>query len=152
ATEQGFPTQEGSQGTGAPTTTLDGPPAASRAMSPPAGMIEMQPANPPPGEITDPRGILSPSPDGPSSLLNSMPSLTGEDRPAPRDEEVQLIQAPGGAPAGDAPDAEGAFVLPADKLTVGQQAVGLTVNVIAPQVVNLRKETKLRIVVRNTGQ
>ncbi len=43
------------------------------------------------------------------------------------------------------------FVLPADRLPLGRQTVGLTVEVVAPQVVNLNQVALLKVVVRNTG-
>ncbi|MDR3637685.1 MAG: hypothetical protein P4L84_28015 [Isosphaeraceae bacterium] len=43
------------------------------------------------------------------------------------------------------------FVLPADQLPLGRQAVGLTVDVVSPQFLNLNQEASLKVVVKNTG-
>src|SRR4051812_28729805 len=57
----------------------------------------------------------------------------------------------GAAPAdGKGVDAE-PFVLPADRLPLGKQSIGLTIDVQAPQVLNLNQSATLKIVVRNTG-
>jgi uncharacterized repeat protein (TIGR01451 family) len=92
--------------------------------------VEVPPAQPgaslPDGETTSP-----PRPDEPA------------ERPK-KDENVELV-GQGGEPA--EPN-----VLPAEGLKAGPQAVGVTVEVQAPSVVNLKKETVLKILVRNHGK
>ncbi|HEV3122500.1 MAG TPA: hypothetical protein VGY53_11385, partial [Isosphaeraceae bacterium] len=82
---------------------------------------------------------------------------------APRDDEAIRVQAPslptttrpaaaepastGGADAGT----ESPYYIAPEKLALGKHTVGLTVEVMAPAVVNLHQETKLKVVVRNGG-
>jgi uncharacterized repeat protein (TIGR01451 family) len=47
--------------------------------------------------------------------------------------------------------AEIPYLLPVENLPLGRQAIGLTVDVQAPPVVNLNQETRLKIVVRNSS-
>jgi len=88
---------------------------------------------------------------------------TGEP-PAPRDPRVVPVdgedsntlppakERPGGPPAGKGPGGEpDAFVLPADRLTPGKHRVQLTVDVQAKDVINIGKESTVRIVVVNEG-
>jgi uncharacterized repeat protein (TIGR01451 family) len=58
--------------------------------------------------------------------------------------------APVGAPA--AVQEGDSFVLPPDRLPLGKQALGLSVDVIAPSVLNINQAATLKIVVKNTGQ
>lgn len=90
------------------------------------------------------------------------------------DAQLRQSQAPAGAPAGErnplppalepggkpgaapapAPgpvDGSEAFVLSADQLPLGRQAVGLSVDVVSPQFLNLNQEASLKIIVKNTG-
>ena len=54
--------------------------------------------------------------------------------------------------AGNVPkEPETPFVVAADKLPLGKQGVGLTVEVIAPQFLNLKQTAALKIVVKNSG-
>lgn len=165
------------QPTGAPTTSPADlpmpaelpaevlPPAAAMPPPPPpeGGPIPAEPAASPPGSLPPVPGL--PAPDG-------SPAPTD----APRDPQFRRSQGP---PLGARPAAKGAerdenplppasgppgqpgagtsaieadpFVLPAERLPMGSQAVGLTVNVIGPKVLNLNQEAALKIVVRNTG-
>ncbi|APW59081.1 DUF11 domain-containing protein [Paludisphaera borealis] len=80
-----------------------------------------------------------------------------------RDDEVERIQAaPGNAPApAAAPDpaaaagaggvVEGGFMQPLDRLPLGKHEVLLSVNVLAPQDMNINKEATVKIVVKNNG-
>jgi uncharacterized repeat protein (TIGR01451 family) len=96
----------------------------------------------------------------------SVPPLPGRVDVAPRDELTVQAQAPGVAPTPGAsnsmppvpgePATQGArpdnpFLLPLEGLPIGRQVVGLTVDVQAPSVVNINQETKLKIVVKNSG-
>jgi uncharacterized repeat protein (TIGR01451 family) len=92
--------------------------------------------------------------------------------PAPLDPAVEQAQAPAastpapaalpadagagaGAPTGGPPalpqEGSPSFVLPAERLPIGRQNVGLTVEVLAPQVMNLGQSASLKVVVRNNG-
>lgn len=88
---------------------------------------------------------------------------------APRDEEVMRIQAPGAggetSPLQGAKDASGrsgpvggvepsggeGYVLPADKMPVGVQSVGLSIQVLSPSAMNLHKQARVTIIVKNNG-
>jgi uncharacterized repeat protein (TIGR01451 family) len=98
-------------------------------------------------------------------------STTRPERDDPlRDDEVERVQnaAAGGeanplgaalerpgqpVPPGTAPDPAGGdgFVLPAEKLAVGPQSVGLTIQVLSPAAMNLHRPAKVTIVVKNSG-
>ncbi|WP_422929778.1 hypothetical protein [Singulisphaera sp. PoT] len=56
----------------------------------------------------------------------------------------------GAAPGSAAADAEH-FVLPADRLLKGRQSVEVSVEVVGPETMNLHKEGKFKIIVKNTG-
>ncbi len=64
-------------------------------------------------------------------------------------------EAPGkAAPPATSPakESDPSFLLPADRLPLGKQSVGLTVDVVAPQVLNINQATVLKVIVKNTGQ
>ncbi|HWE35239.1 MAG TPA: DUF11 domain-containing protein [Isosphaeraceae bacterium] len=61
-----------------------------------------------------------------------------------KDENVELV--------GQGAEPAEPNILPAEGLKQGPQSVGVTVEVQAPSVVNLKKETTLRILVRNHGK
>lgn len=56
--------------------------------------------------------------------------------------------APASAPV---PEEKPRFTLPAESLPLGRQSIGLTVDVVAPQSLNLNHESTLKIVVKNNG-
>lgn len=111
----------------------------------------------------------------PGSMLpapaESLPAPADEmTLPAPRDPAVERAQAPAAAkpvpspvpaeagaaaPVGGPPalpqEGSPSFVLPAERLPIGRQNVGLTVEVLAPQVMNLGQSATLKVVVRNNG-
>ena len=55
------------------------------------------------------------------------------------------------APAANAHEADAEFVLPADRLPVGRQNIGLSVEVLAPQAMNIGQSATLKVIVRNSG-
>ncbi|MGE5755003.1 MAG: hypothetical protein ACM35G_04695 [Planctomycetaceae bacterium] len=144
----------------------------------PAGRAVPSPR--PAGESAAPEAISRPKArlltDEPIEALPPAPAMPP---PAPRDPKVEPAQAPGGipkaapatasAPESDPlPPATGApgvapkpetgasredegFVLRPDQLHPGRQAIGLTVDVIAPPTLNINQSTSLKIVVKNTG-
>jgi uncharacterized repeat protein (TIGR01451 family) len=61
------------------------------------------------------------------------------------------IEVPGQAGSAASAGSVDPFVLPPEKLPLGRQSVALTVDVVAPQVLNLNQIATLQIVVRNTG-
>jgi uncharacterized repeat protein (TIGR01451 family) len=98
-------------------------------------------------------------------LPSGLPLLERSDDPL-RDDEAVRAQAQGVTPAsgpsgtfpstssdpagtGTGPDTP--YVLPLERLPMGRNTVGLSVDVQAPSVVSINQETKLKIVVRNTG-
>ena len=70
---------------------------------------------------------------------------------APRDENVERVQAPAGPPAGAATSLEGGFLQPLDRLPLGKHEVLVSVEVQAPPAMNLNKENTVKIVVVNSG-
>ena len=50
-----------------------------------------------------------------------------------------------------AADGDANFLPTPDRLPMGPQSVGLTINVISPQTLNVNKPAVLKIVVKNTG-
>jgi len=77
------------------------------------------------------------------------PAPSGDRLPGASTEAPGKHAAP---PGGAAQEAEPSFVLPADRLALGRQSVGLTVDVVAPQVLNINQVTSLKVVVKNHGQ
>jgi len=56
------------------------------------------------------------------------------------------------AAGGTPKEADTPFVLPAESLPLGRQTVGLTVDVVAPDVLNRNQSAHLKILVRNSGK
>lgn len=125
-------------------------------LAPPAAM-------PPVGALPAPEEAGS-APAAPATLDPKVepaqaPPATAAPQSAPpqaADPENPLPVAIGSKPAnpaaapGAASDAE-SFVLPADKLEADHQSVGLMIEVLGPQKVNLNKPALYKIVVKNTG-
>lgn len=84
----------------------------------------------------------APGEDGPAPVAG--------DAGAPRDDEVVPVQnaAPGAAPP--AASTGGPFVIAPESLPVGPGTVGLTVQVFAPEAMNINKDATITIVVKNT--
>ena len=130
-----------------------GPPPATAGRPRPASPS----ANAPQGDST-PKTVADAAPPPVEELppLGKLPDEAAEpapvdDAPAPIDPEVRRVRAES-ASSGEATPGGNPFVLGADRLAAGPQAVGLTVEVQAPPVVNLHLETTIKIVVRNTGK
>jgi uncharacterized repeat protein (TIGR01451 family) len=138
------------------------------------------PASSPPGGEPPPIPPTPPLPAPPAVLIPDDPRTPpppGTPDPPRRDRRIERVQAPGPAsaasgsgldkdplpPAGDGPGppASGAaadsarddewFVLKGERLPLGRQDLGLTVDVQAPRVLNRNQEAELKIVVKNTG-
>jgi uncharacterized repeat protein (TIGR01451 family) len=135
---------------------------------PPASDVTPLPRTPRPGDTPGEPGTLPFVPQD----ARDLPSAKAADDGAPAadpalDAQLHQSQAPaetnplppaidrGGKPGAPAagPAAEGleSFVLPAEQLPLGRQAVGLTVEVVSPQFLNRNQEASLKIVVKNTG-
>ncbi|MDX2038979.1 MAG: hypothetical protein SFX72_20200 [Isosphaeraceae bacterium] len=155
---------------GSPTPTpAAAPPAAPAAAPVPAQPApDAPPANSPPG-LPAALEPTAPAPQAPPAGMRRLPRsneatdapLDGEVRPsnAPNAETGPLPGAadppPGAAPAvaaqgaaGETPDG---FMMPADRLPIGRQAVGLSIEVVAPQVMNINHPAVIKLIVRNTG-
>jgi uncharacterized repeat protein (TIGR01451 family) len=144
------------------------PPAPAAAASQPVP-VAVDPLDAPPPEVEPAAALPAPPKVAPP------PSVA---LPAPSDVDVERVQAgtpvpaKGNAaaagplpPAAELPgqpaptsgpgvlpkDPETPFVIAPDKLPVGRQGVGLTVEVIAPQFLNVNQTAPLKIVVKNTG-
>jgi len=150
-------------------TTPPPPPEAAPAEPPPSLPAPPEAMPPAPAEAVPPDPV--PPPEGPRPapldphVRRAQVTLPKAARTAPK--------APAGAPAaGPAPESNplppasevpgqpppsaarveaDPFVLPAERLPLGRQALGLTVEVQAPPTLNIHKEATLKIVVRNTG-
>ncbi len=83
------------------------------------------------------------------------PALPPPVNPAPDGDPLPPAhEPPGGVPPGASAGATRShepFVLPADRVPLGAQAVGLTVDVQAPPLLNINLAAKFKIVVKNTG-
>jgi uncharacterized repeat protein (TIGR01451 family) len=151
------------------------PAPAEMPPAPGAGAPSNAPA--PSGGAADPPAPTPADPLPPAAALPAPPPAPAAE--APRDLELEKSQIPilgakpaakGGGPdrgplppAAESPGQAGAgpsdgaahaadpFVLPADDLPMGRQAVGLTVEVVGPQFLNINQAATLKIVVRNTG-
>ncbi len=75
------------------------------------------------------------------------PAATG---PLPPANEPPGQPAPGGA-AAPSRESETPFLLTPDKLPVGRQGVGLSIEVVSPQFLNINQTAAFKIVVKNTG-
>ena len=132
-------------------TPASAPPAAPEALPDPGPV----PPDQPPALPTPPPGAMAlPAPGGDEPRV-----------PAPRDESVRpaafddgppelrpAISPPGGAPATPGPASGAAsdpFALSLDRLGLGKQKVMLSVEVQASPIINLGKESTVRLVVRN---
>lgn len=104
------------------------------AGTPPAGGARRPPTaaapGPPPGSAPAPAADTGPLP----------PAVERPGQPA-------VATAAAGAPR----EPEPSFVLAPEKLPLGRQGVGLTVEVIGPHFLNLNQNATLKVVVRNTG-
>jgi uncharacterized repeat protein (TIGR01451 family) len=155
------------------------PPVAEAPPLPPPGpeMVEGMPppqqATPPPSSVPTPSTSLSPEglpEDGSVRQTRGPGAQVGGPTPSsspPGDDAAIPNATPGRAPdTGPLPGAtEPAattpaaadrktepYVIPAERLPEGAQAVGLVVDVQAPREINLNQPAKFRIVVRNTGE
>jgi uncharacterized repeat protein (TIGR01451 family) len=147
---------------GAPNTpeepAANPPPPPVPAAGPEPGPPPQEPLGaplPPPNEL-DQRSLGNGSGGTPV-----FPPLGNGD--APRDDQALRVQAPSlapsarspaadpGVPAGAEASVESPFLIAPEKLALGKHTMGLTVEVVAPAVVNLHQETKLKVIVRNGG-
>lgn len=138
-------------------------PPAGGAVAAPAPVGSLPEPDPVP---SDPRPAPQPAPGAganrPLSPIGARPAAaqdpavrpTGMPDPEPDDKGALLGPAKDrpGAPAGPKADepADG-YDLKMERIPPGRQAVGLTVEVIAPEVMNIGQTKTVRIVVRNTG-
>lgn len=93
-----------------------------------------------PEPLTDPETVRAQAPATP-------PASDGSKLPA----AAVLPGQPAPAPATSAREGDPEFVLPADRLPIGRQNIGLTVDVIAPQAMNIGQSATLKVVVKNSG-
>ena len=113
---------------------------------------DLPPASqPPPASMAPPAGsmALPSAADGPRPLRDEkvLPAEADDKGPLPA-----AIQPAGGAaptPAGGSGPGADPFVLPPDRLGLGKQRVQLSVEVQASPIINLGKETTVRLVVKN---
>ena len=103
---------------------------------------------PPPGSMAPPPGAMAVPPDEgarPKRDDRVIPAEAEENPlPAAKEPPGGPVANPVGAGAGPDP-----FVLPADRLSLGKQRVQLSVEVQANPVINLGKESTVRLVVNN---
>ncbi|WZO95882.1 hypothetical protein EP7_002853 [Isosphaeraceae bacterium EP7] len=149
--------------------TLAATPLAAPASQKPEPQFELQPqpqpappAGAPPIELPQGEPADLPAPTTPAAdefntpaRPQSPPAGAGAeaDKLDTQTVPAQAPPAPAAAPAAGAP-AGGigeSYILPGDKLSVGPQAVSVTVDVRAPKVMNLNKPSTLQIVVKNSG-
>lgn len=107
-------------------------PEVQRVQTPALGTPAPRPAKPP----------------GAAAPVLPPPPASAEGTPLPPAVEKPGLPASG---AGVAKEPETPFVVAPEKLPLGKQAIGLTVEVIAPQFLNVKQTAALKVVVRNTG-
>jgi uncharacterized repeat protein (TIGR01451 family) len=120
---------------------------------PPQEPVEALPAPKNPGESPSRREPTASRPIRPSAPVD-----------APRDPAVERVaddanplgpaKSRAGSPATPAAKADGpvdGYGLPPDRIPTGRQAVGLTVEVVAPEIMNIGQTKTVKIIVRNTG-
>jgi uncharacterized repeat protein (TIGR01451 family) len=83
--------------------------------------------------------------------LTAVPQVAIEDGSLPP-ATVRPGQSGTPSPPSTARESDPAFVLPSDRLPIGRQCVGLTVEVVSPQVLNINQTGTLKVVVKNNGQ
>jgi uncharacterized repeat protein (TIGR01451 family) len=108
-----------------------------------AGRGEPPPRDPAAGPAEDPG--VRPAGDG-ANIPNATPGRPADTGPLPT-----AAAPPGTAPAGDAAPGGEPYVLPAERLAEGPQAVDVVVDVLAPRELNLNQPARFKIVVRNAG-
>ncbi len=89
-----------------------------------------------PAAISGPSALAAPAEDG-----NVLPPAT-----EPAGQPVAAAATPALAQ-----DDKAVFTLPAEQLPMGRQSLGLTVDVVAPQVLNINQTATLKVVVKNSG-
>ena len=156
ANEPGFPPKGPNPSGAAPELPAEMPPASL----PPAGALPAPPEPPagmPPGHPSDaPRDLEIEKSQVPVlGTRSSAPAAAASKGKGPDHGPLPPAnESPGHAGAGPSESAgreADPFVLPPDRLQLGRQAVSLTIDVVAPQVLNLNQVATLKIVVRNTG-
>jgi uncharacterized repeat protein (TIGR01451 family) len=136
-------------------------PETSESGGPPpvAAEPEIPPQNPVPAETEIPLQIPTPAAEAGPSFDGAVQHVQGPGPggpPAPGGPAIAQPGArekPGSAPASVPPSAPAgeAFFLPADRLKTGPNAVGVTVEVRAPEVANLNLPSVIWILVKNSG-
>ena len=135
---------------------------------PKARVKGLEPATPPAGgleTLPDPGPPPVPVPDQPAGAMALPPVLDEPKAPALRDDRVRPSALEDGdpnlppaiSPAGGVPATPGSasgpasdpFALPAEKMGLGKQRVQLSVEVQASPIINLGKESTVRLVVKN---
>jgi uncharacterized repeat protein (TIGR01451 family) len=115
------------------------------------GEIEVAPL-PAANDASDPQPITPIEAESPDERAGAP-----DGRAPKRDEAVDRVQAsPAQPPAAAAPEpgaeaAHGSFLQPLDRLQMGKHEVLLSVQVVAPQDMNINKEAMVKVVVRNSG-
>ncbi|MFO0954064.1 MAG: hypothetical protein U0835_23495 [Isosphaeraceae bacterium] len=138
-------------------------PAASPAepappLPPPADALPAEPAGVPPVQAPpgfDP-GLERVQAKGtpPAGAARPAPAPEPNATPDPAVDPLKLPGAGGGAALPVSPSPRGqkpGFVLTPEELPIGRQSVGLTVDVVAPQFLNLNQTAVLKVLVKNNG-
>jgi len=152
-------------------------PAVNPVAAPAAESKEKDEAGAPPGALPAPPSMPAPpGSDAPPPATLPAPAEPADMPPVKTDDDaVERVQAPGAAPGpnpapgegkmlppaaerpgqpagkGSAKEPETPFVVAPENLPVGKQSIGLTVEVIAPQFLNVNQTSSLKVVVRNPG-
>jgi uncharacterized repeat protein (TIGR01451 family) len=134
------------------------PPVEAEPVEPPEPLPPAPPLPPPAGKAEKP---TEDDPPAEAQVDREVERVQGPDQgspalPAPVDGDPlpPAQEPPGGAPPAASAGASGSqepFVLPADRVPLGAQAVGLTVDVQAPPLININLPATFKIVVKNTG-
>jgi uncharacterized repeat protein (TIGR01451 family) len=150
-----------------PAAKAEGDAEAAAGFPAPVVSLPPAPALPAPAEIAAPapsdpldaaveRAQATGTP--PAAGTHPAPTPTPTPTPAPTPVDAGPLP-PASVPPGQAAAAPPAnstppesFVLPPDRLQLGRQSIGLTVDVVAPQVLNINQAANLKIVVKNNGQ
>ena len=130
------PSQQGRTEARTPAIPAALPPV--RALPPPSGAVEPAPLDIEVERVQTKAGAITPSPsNGTAGEHNPLPpAAEGAARPA----------APTAASEDDAK-----FLHDPDRLPLGPQSMGLSIQVISPPALNINKPASLKIVVKNTG-
>ncbi len=156
--EKGFPASEAPDPfpAEAPADLGPEPPKAGPPPSKPkAKLAKVAEELPVPTELPTPSPARDPSellaPNDPETIRAQAAGTSPATTPAEGSNLPAASERPGQPSPAAARDVDPEFVLPAERLPIGRQNIGLSVEVLAPQAMNIGQSATLKVIVRNSG-